>query len=306
MEFNVNRDSLSLFAALASDTRIKMVEMLSREPLNIKEMAQKLGISSAIVTKHVQQLKEAGIIDTEISSGKRGMQKKCFLVLDRLTLVFKPSGSTDEIIHPDQNGYSVSIPVGHYVSYQVKPTCGLASEAKLIGMRDDPRYFAEPEHVHAQHLWFASGYVEYQIPNYMVESKLLTDIRISLEICSEAPGYDENWPSDILFSVGGVEVCKWTSPGDFGSVRGKLTPLWWDQGSTQHGLLKTLWINADGTFMDGVRLSRVTIQDIPIAPAKPIRFRISSPEDAKYPGGVSLFGRNFGNYEQDIEVQIRY
>ncbi|MEI0736075.1 helix-turn-helix domain-containing protein [Paenibacillus sp. JTLBN-2024] len=138
MEFNVNRDSLSLFAALASDTRIKMVEMLSREPLNIKEMAQKLGISSAIVTKHVQQLKEAGIIDTEISSGKRGMQKKCFLVLDRLTLVFKPSGSTDEIIHPDQNGYSVSIPVGHYVSYQVKPTCGLASEAKLIGMRDDP------------------------------------------------------------------------------------------------------------------------------------------------------------------------
>ncbi|MEI0736074.1 hypothetical protein VQ056_04475 [Paenibacillus sp. JTLBN-2024] len=92
----------------------------------------------------------------------------------------------------------------------------------------------------------------------MVESKLLTDIRISLEICSEAPGYDENWPSDILFSVGGVEVCKWTSPGDFGSVRGKLTPLWWDQGSTQHGLLKTLWINADGTFMDGVRLSRVT------------------------------------------------
>ncbi len=306
MEFNVNRDSLSLFAALASDTRIKMVEMLSREPLNIKEMAQKLGISSAIVTKHVQQLKEAGIIDTEISSGKRGMQKKCFLVLDLLTLVFKPSGSTDEIIHPDQNGYSVSIPVGHYVSYQVKPTCGLASEAKLIGMRDDPRYFAEPEHVHAQHLWFASGYVEYQIPNYMVESKLLTDIRISLEICSEAPGYDENWPSDILFSVGGVEVCKWTSPGDFGSVRGKLTPLWWDQGSTQHGLLKTLWINADGTFMDGVRLSRVSIQDIPIAPAKPIRFRISSPEDAKYPGGVSLFGRNFGNYEQDIEVQIRY
>ncbi|KHF37453.1 Helix-turn-helix domain protein [Paenibacillus sp. P1XP2] len=78
MEFNVNRDSLSLFAALASDTRIKMVEMLSREPLNIKEMAQKLGISSAIVTKHVQQLKEAASSTPKFRPESAACRKNAF------------------------------------------------------------------------------------------------------------------------------------------------------------------------------------------------------------------------------------
>ena len=305
MELKVNQNNLSLFVALASETRIRMIEILSKESLNIREMAQRLDISSAIVTKHVQQLEEAGIIHTEMTAGKRGMQKQCSLRLDTATLIFKSSETPKEPLQ-DQDSYSVSIPVGQYTEYQVKPTCGLASETKLIGMRDDPRYFAEPEHVKAQHIWFASGYVEYRIPNYMTGRNNITSLRISLEIGSEAPGYAENWASDISFSVNEIPVCIWTSPGDFGSVRGKLTPPWWEPGSTQHGLLKTLLITSSGTYMDGVLLSEVRIQDLPIQLKEEIRFRISSPEDARNAGGVSLFGRYFGNYEQDIQVKISY
>lgn len=305
MELKVNQNNLSLFVALASETRIRMIEMLSKESLNIREMAQRLDISSAIVTKHVQQLEEARIIHTEMTAGKRGMQKQCSLRLDTATLIFKSSETPEEPLQ-DQDSYSVSIPVGQYTEYQVKPTCGLASESKLIGMRDDPRYFAEPEHVKAQHIWFASGYVEYRIPNYMTGRNNITSLRISLEIGSEAPGYAENWASDISFSVNDIPICMWTSPGDFGSVRGKLTPTWWEPGSTQHGLLKTLLITSTGTYMDGVLLSDVRIQDLPIQLKEEIRFRISSPEDARNAGGVSLFGRYFGNYEQDIQVKISY
>ncbi|SMF87860.1 Predicted transcriptional regulator [Paenibacillus uliginis N3/975] len=305
MELKVNQSNLSLFVALASETRIRMIEMLSKESLNIREMAQRLDMSSAIVTKHVQQLEEAGIIHTEMTAGKRGMQKQCSLRLDTATLIFKTSKTPEEPTQ-DQNSYSVSIPVGQYTEYQVKPTCGLASETKLIGMRDDPRYFAEPEHVKAQHIWFASGYVEYRIPNYMTGRNNITNLRISLEIGSEAPGYAEDWASDISFLVNDTLVCMWTSPGDFGSIRGKLTPTWWEPGSTQHGLLKTLLITSSGTYMDGVLLSDVCIQDIPIQPTEELRFRISSPEDARNAGGVSLFGRCFGNYEQDIQVKISY
>ncbi|WP_068774256.1 transcriptional regulator [Paenibacillus sp. FJAT-26967] len=306
MDLQVTECNLPLFEALASQTRIKMIELLRYENLNIKEMSLKLGISSAIVTKHVHQLEEAGIITTQLMAGKRGMQKQCTLRLDRVTLLFKPDNGSGEWQAPSQDHYTVSIPVGQYSAYQVKPTCGLASGSKLIGMRDDPRYFAEPEHVQAQHLWFASGYVEYRIPNYLAGKLPVKSIRISLEICSEAPGFEENWPSDITFYVNDTAVCSWTSPGDFGSVRGKLTPTWWEPGSTQHGLLKTLLVTADGTFMDGIQLSPVTVQDLAIAPAEEIRFRIGSCEDAKHPGGVSLFGRQFGNYEQDIEVKITY
>lgn len=304
MEIKVSHENLPLFVALASDTRIRMVEMLSKENLNIREMAQRLNLSSAIVTKHVQQLEEAGILHTEITAGKRGMQKQCSLRLEQASLVFK----TDDVLLPEphQDGYDVDIPVGQYSSCQVKPTCGLASETKLIGMRDDPRYFAEPEHVKAQHIWFAAGYVEYRIPNYVSGKNSISELRISLEIGSEAPGYAEDWPSDITFLLNDVPVCVWTSPGDFGSVRGKLNPSWWDPGSSQHGLLKTLLVTSSGTYMDGVRMSDVSIQDIPVLPKEEIRFRILSPEDARNAGGVSLFGRHFGNYGQDIQVRIRY
>ncbi|NIK77175.1 putative transcriptional regulator [Paenibacillus castaneae] len=304
MELDVNQSNLALFEALASQTRIKMIELLKHESLNIKEMSLKLDVSSAIVTKHVYQLEEAGIVTTEMIAGKRGMQKLCKLRLDKVTLLFKPESPEKQ--EQTRDHYNVSLPVGQYADYQVRPTCGLASETKLIGMRDDPRYFAEPEHVKAQHIWFASGYVEYRIPNYLAGKKPVKTIRISLEICSEAPGYAEDWPSDITFSLNDRTVCIWTSPGDFGSVRGKLTPQWWEPGSTQHGLLKTLLIAADGTYMDGVKLSDVSVKDIPIVPSEEILFRITSSEDADNPGGVSLFGKNFGNYEQDIEVMISY
>lgn len=304
MELDVNQSNLALFEALASQTRIKIIELLKHESLNIKEMSLKLDISSAIVTKHVYQLEEAGIVASEMIAGKRGMQKLCKLRLDKVTLLFKPESPEKQ--EQTRDHYNVSLPVGQYADYQVRPTCGLASETKLIGMRDDPRYFAEPEHVKAQHIWFASGYVEYRIPNYLAGKKPVKTIRISLEICSEAPGYAEDWPSDITFSLNDRTVCIWTSPGDFGSVRGKLTPQWWEPGSTQHGLLKTLLIAADGTYMDGVKLSDVSVKDIPIVPSEEIRFRIASSEDADNPGGVSLFGKHFGNYEQDIEVMISY
>ncbi|WNS43768.1 HTH domain-containing protein [Paenibacillus sp. MMS20-IR301] len=306
MNLDITEQNLPLFEALASGTRIKMIQLLQTDALNIKEMAERLGVSSAIIAKHVQQLEESGIIASRMISGKRGMQKQCFLAQDSIMLRFRPEGTPAPQEEDTLNHYAVSIPVGQYVAFNVRPTCGLASETKLIGMRDDPRYFAEPEHVQAQHLWFGSGHIDYRIPNYLMGRQSIKSIRISLEICSEAPGYAEDWPSDIVFSLNGVNVGTWTSPGDFGAVRGKLTPAWWEPGSTQHGLLKTLLIAEEGTFMDGIRLSGVAARDIPVAPMEEIQFRIESDATARRPGGVSLFGRKFGNYEQDIEVNISY
>lgn len=304
MNVEVATDNVKLFEALASVTRIKMIQLLRHESLNIKEISHKLGISSAIVTKHVYQLEEAGILSTDFIAGKRGMQKQCTLKLDAVTLIFKPDNEDTQTAGIDH--YEVSIPIGQYSAYQVKSTCGLASETKLIGMRDDPRYFAEPEHVKAQHLWFGSGYVEYRIPNYLTPRKPAKSIRISLEICSEAPGYSEIWPSDISFALNDTVIGTWTSPGDFGRTKGKLTPEWWDAGQTQYGLLKTLHVDADGTYLDGVKLSDIALPDLDLMPSEEIRFRILCREEAEHAGGVSLFGRRFGNYEQDIEVRIAY
>lgn len=94
--------------------------------------------------------------------------------------------------------YEVDIKVGHYSDYHVYPTCGLATAEALIGEVDDPRYFAHPDRYNSDILWFSRGYVEYIIPNFLPPSQKIDQITISLELSSEAPGCNDNWPSDIL------------------------------------------------------------------------------------------------------------
>lgn len=303
MNITISVEHLRFFECLGSETRIRIIELLQKQPMNIKDLAEALQLSSAIITKHIQKLEEADIVHTENLAGVRGVQKRCSLRLDEVRLRFMPP-EPDSALPPQKDVYTVSIPVGHYTDYEVKPTCGLASADKLIGMVDDPRYFADTERIAAEHLWFAGGYVEYRIPNYLLPTQQPGALRISLELCSEAPNYKEDWPSDITFSLNGTELFTWTCPGDYGSQRGVYTPAWWSDNMTQHGLLKTLLVTKTGSFMDGVRMSDITIDDVSIVPRQAIRFRIASREDARHPGGVSLFGSRFGNYNQDIEVML--
>jgi predicted transcriptional regulator len=83
------------------------------------------------------------------------------------------------------------------------------------------------------------------------------------------------------------------------------TPAWWNLG-TQFGLLKTISVRREGTFLDGVRISDVTPADLGIEVGRDIVLRIENGESAVHAGGISLFGRKFGNYDQDIEVTIVY
>ncbi|MCP4124207.1 MAG: winged helix-turn-helix transcriptional regulator, partial [Bacteroidetes bacterium] len=59
MEVSTTTESLAIFEALASDTRLKIVNLLADRERNIKELANELYMSSAIVTRHVKQLEKA-------------------------------------------------------------------------------------------------------------------------------------------------------------------------------------------------------------------------------------------------------
>ena len=78
----------------------------------------------------------------------------------------------------------------------------------------------------------------------------------------EAPGVNSNWPSDISFYLNDTLLGIWTSPGDYGDVRGMFTPEWWPAKWNQYGLLKLLVINRKGTFIDGLKISDVTINTL--------------------------------------------
>ena len=298
MKATVNTENMKLFECLSSVTRIQVLESLGKGSRNVGELAEAIGVSSAIMTRHVAFMEECGLIHTENLPGKRGLQKVCYLAVNEIILSFNKEEPSTEV-------HTVSIPVGQYASYQVSPTCGLASKDGLIGINDDPRYFSSPDRVNAALLWFQTGWVEYAIPSYLISTKPLKAVEISLEICSEFPIYKDEWPSDIHFYLNKVFLGIWLSPGDFGSKKGIYTPEWWRAGS-QYGLLKTIRITKSGTMLDGVRLSDVTLEQISLEKNKDFSFRIAVPENARHPGGVNIFGRGFGNYDQNIEVRTEY
>jgi predicted transcriptional regulator len=125
-----------------------------------------------------------------------------------------------------------------------------------------------------------------------------------MELSSEVPGTNLNWPSDITLWVIDMQVGTWTSPGDYGDERGLYTPAWWKLKGSQYGMLKTWRIAAFGTFVDGLRISDITIGDIQLSQHHSIRMRIGVDECADHPGGVNIFGKGFGNYDQDIVMRL--
>lgn len=301
MRISTDKKYINVFKALASEVRLDIIELLAKQPMNIKDIAAATGLSSAIITMHIKKLEEADIIRCETVNLNGGRQKLCILDTHQINVLF-PKNKADEGMY-----HKFSMPVGHFTDFSAKPTCGLASSEKIIGQFDEVRSFMEPERMQAQILWISEGFVEYTIPNYLVKGQTAVSFTASMEIGSEFPGVNENWPSEITFFVNGINVGSWISPGDFGCKRGKLNPEWWADSLNQYGLLKVFNITEDGTFIDGKRISDISINDVGIdSETEGIKLKIGVAENTRYKGGLTIYGNGFGNYEQDIVTRIYY
>lgn len=299
MKLDLSEQSLPVYEALASPVRLQILQLLIKQPMNLKEIAQTLGLSGAIMSMHVKKLATAGLILTDVVPSKSGVQKICTVIVDQILIEFPLS------IPNHRKYHTTVVPIGHYTDFQIEPTCGLATTVKLIGTYDDPRCFLEPDRMNAKILWFGKGFIEYKIPNYLMKTENPIELEISMEISSEAPDYQNNWPSDITFFFNGVSLGTWTSPGDYGGVHGKYTPNWWPINLNQYGLFKMLRINSTGSYIDGIFLSNVTIDQIDIRKLQ-WTFRIAILDDAVNIGGATLFGSGFGNYNEDINFNLVY
>lgn len=292
-------ESLPVFKALSSNVRIQILNLLSEyKQLNMNDIAEKLNLSNGAITMHIKKLEQCDIIRINILTAKHGIQKICCLNEDKFIIDI---GKQDIA-----NSYELEIGIGHYSSYEIQPTCGLATKDKLIGEVDNPSYFADPDRINADILWFSKGFIDYRIPNFLKPSQEFSEIQISMEISSEAPGACSLWPSDIFFSLNNIYLGSWTSPGDYADSKGILTPSWWFSNWNQYGLLKLLSINKFGTFIDGLKISDITLNDINLNYKSDLLLKLAIPEHAKHKGGLTIFGKNFGNYNQGMNIRIVY
>ena len=284
-----------LYEALDSDIRLGILdELLQKGELNLAHFAQTFGVSNGAITAHVKKLYEAGLIEITTSSGKRGTQKICSLAADKIVIDFVNNVQAEGRVE------SAHIDIGHYVSYDIHPTCGIATPEKMIGRFDDPTCFSYPERIKAGILWFAWGHVEYLIPNYLTPESELLELQFSMELASEAPGYAAYYPSDIHFAVNGHELGYFKSRGEYNDRTGNCNPAWWWGNLGQYGKKVLVVVNRHGSYVCGFKVSDTTLQDLALKAGDQIRFRIFVPEDAVHRGGATLFGRGFGDYDEGI------
>ena len=286
---------------LASPARVRILRLLhDRGGVNVNDIAQALGLPQSTVSANLQILESAGLIRTESQKGRKGSQKLCYSAFDEVLVMFR-----DDPDGINANGIEVAMPIGLYTKCEVSAPCGLCSPQGIIGLLDVPGTFLNPDRMNAGLMWFTHGFVEYQFPNNArLVGKSVAALEFSLEISSEVPGTSAEWPSDITVSVNGREIGMWTSPGDFGDMRGVFTPDWWKLKGSQYGMLKSWRVTPEGSFVDGVKISSLTPNDLDISAHHSIRLRIEVKADANHPGGVNIFGRGFGNYDQDIVLRL--
>lgn len=288
-----------VFKALASDKRLAILQHLSNRTSNLNEIAEAMHVPASTATMHINILEDAGLVHTELKPASRGVQKICSRVYDRLEIDL-PRPPRETLDHT----VDTAMPIGAYVDCQTQPTCGLAGEFGIIGELDDPTSFYHPDRIHAQILWFRCGYVEYRFPNRVLAHQPIS-LQLSMELCSEAPHSNPDWPSPITLWINGVEIGTWVCPGDFGGQRGALTPQWWEEWNTQHGVLKRWRVTPEGAYIDGVPLSGVRLDALNLADKHYISVRLGVKNEG-VPGGLNLFGSKFGNYPQDLLMRVRY
>lgn len=288
--------------ALSSPVRLKILDMLKNTSRSLQEISTLLNIPLSSTALHIKTLEEAQLVVTESQPGIHGAMRVCICSIQSLHL-----DTFDADTDSENKTMSIQMPIGNFTDCQVNPTCGLADEHGMIDVCDTNITFYSPKRTNAQLIWFCSGYIEYRFPNLYNPLIPLKELSFCMEMCSEAPGFLENWPSDITISINGLEIGVYHCPGDFGARRGKLTPPIWPNGNTQYGMLKTFAVRNNGTYIDGHLIKQtVTLEDLNIEKNPYITLRIEVKEDANHVGGVNLFGEKYGDYPQGIIMNLTY
>ena len=287
--------------ALSVPDRVRILKSLLLRPKNLSDLSAELDIPVSSVSRHIDALNEAQLIFVNYQPGPKGHTKYC----SQMVMSYTVSLDAPRMLESQSTEFVTEMPVGLYSHCHIKAPCGMTGKDGNLGAFDDPSTFFLPDRVKAECIWFDSGFISYNFPKPS-DSREISEITFSFEICSETVYYNNNWPSDITVSINDVEVTTFTSPGDFGGTRGKFTPSYWPVTCTQYGLLKKIEITPLGTSLDGVSVSSEhTLDSLGIRGSGTVRFELGIKESAVHRGGINLFGKNFGDFNQAIIMTIK-
>ena len=301
-------------SALSLKVRRDIIKLVNNYPnCSINDISWKMNIPISNASFHVKSLVSAGILAYSSNTKKKGNEKRIILGSHFYSLALGKNESHPRGSFEVRN---ITIPIGSYSKYKVNPPCGIYLGDSVRYAFDTPAVFSVPDRFSAQLIWLNNGYLEYTLPifdyNYYqskveyFDRRSIYSVSFQFEICSEAAGYDQNYKSDVTFSAAGRELFTFTLSGDYGERRGRLNPDTYPNHLTQYGLLKTVDIRFDGTYLDEKRVSDISIEDLELDKNDMLKFRFEVKENAAHVGGFNLFGDKIGDHGGHISVSITY
>jgi len=82
-------EALAVADALTSTT-FRILQLLSRERLDVSTLAEKLGLSEAYISTLITRLEKVKLISVRYEKGTIGVRKVCELAVGRITILTKP------------------------------------------------------------------------------------------------------------------------------------------------------------------------------------------------------------------------
>ncbi len=299
-KINLNLENIdkvtSVGKALSSEIRIEILKYLIDKSANITEISNYFNIPLSSAALHIKILEEANMIISQPTPGLRGSQKLCGIAFEEVKLNIVDNIKRHSSVHC----FRQNMPIGNFFDFDIKAPCGIVSDKSYIAPDDYPYGFNSELRLKAQLIWFTQGYLVYKFPNQIFKQSKPREMTFSFEICSEAVGYNNEWPSDVSIWLNDIEIGIIKCLGDYGDVRGILNPEWWSDSLTQYGLLHTVAVNDKGCYIDNIKVSEYNLNSLNLDDGYYINFKIGVKEDAKFVGGLNLFGEKFGNYNQNI------
>lgn len=307
MDLTIEKDAdmpiiAGICSALGNETRLQILKVMQcGRTRTVPELVKLLKIPKTTLLHHLYKLEEYNLITIQYKSSTSGTARMIARDMRSVKISFYYNQNE---IPSQQTSITESVGVGHYADF-VGDSFDFATNANYFRMISESVFM--PERTQAQLVSASNGIITYYMNNKVAKYHSVNEIQLSLEICSEAPYFDNDYKSDITFWINNQEIATYTSDGDFGDRKGLLNPEWWPSVNTQYGRLVTVTVNDKGVYLNNQKISScVKLKDLDLAKGNKIILAIGNKDTATNRGGFNIFGKEFGDYPQDICLKFTY
>lgn len=88
-EIIVSDEKALKVAEALTATTLHMLQILSRESLDVSTIGKRLDLSEAYISEQVRVLEELKLINVSYERGKRGIRKVCSSAVEKITIIVK-------------------------------------------------------------------------------------------------------------------------------------------------------------------------------------------------------------------------